>query len=152
MNKSAFALPASLLLIGIGYLLASLTRKQNEQEEQDPRHNTPKQFNKDAGEPIVTGEAAKYTKAFRKRYPKNTTFANYCGRTAIEEILKNTDCAGLRVYRAINDKGKHGIIVVGVTKEGKDITQTKALVQQYALAESYNKCESNCDNSSILYS
>lgn len=152
MKKSAFILPASFLLIGVGYLLASLTRKrEEEQEQQDPHHNTPEKFDSQAGTPIGAEKASKYTKKYQNKYCKNTTFANYCGRGAILEILKNPDCVGVRMYRAINESGKYGAIVVGVDSKGNDIVEIKKNVQAFALAESYSKCRDDCDNGGTLY-
>lgn len=152
MKKSAFTLPVSLLLVGVGYLLASLTRRQEqEQEQQDPHHNPAEKFNAQAGTPITAAEAKEYTKKYQKKYCENTTFANYCGRGAIQEILKNTDCVGLRMYRAINKLGKYGVIVVGVSSKGNDIVEIKKNVQAFALAESYSKCRDDCDNGGTLY-
>ncbi|WP_375436737.1 hypothetical protein [uncultured Hymenobacter sp.] len=146
MKKTTSFFPVSLLLLGAGYILGAITRRA----EEDPGSYMPKGFNSKAGEAINSKEAGKQTKKYRKDHKEKTVYANYCGRFAIEQILNNKACVGLRIYRAMSEKGDYGIVVVGVNSAGKDITEGIVTTQSLLIAVSYDKCESDCDNGSVL--
>ena len=147
MRKSSVSFPVALLLFGTGYLLAAITRKQG---EKDPKQYKPEPFNPKSGRSIDVWEASAATRKYRKHNPKNIA-ANYCGRDGIETILKNEECAGVRVYKSISEKGIYGIIVVGVDKNNKDLTVDRRGTKSVMMVNSEDKCESNCDGRSRLY-
>jgi hypothetical protein len=45
----------------------------------------------------------------------------YFGRKAIEELLGQPDCVGIRIYGGADESGKFSPVLFGVTEDGRDI-------------------------------
>lgn len=66
--------------------------------------------------------ASAWTKNFREANPDpNTVKAHFFGREAIDKILAQEECVGIRIYYAIDEAGKKHLIVAGVKEDGMDI-------------------------------
>ncbi|TGD77923.1 hypothetical protein [Hymenobacter wooponensis] len=150
MKNDNTLLGLGLLLTGTALLLTS--RKKGGSKGLplgDSDKNMTGPFNPNAGDPVSIPTAKKYANKYKSKYKGNTS-SNYCSIQAIEDIKAATNCYGIRVYRILNDDNTHGIVVVGVDEQGRDITTTKSNNAEDVLAvESYEKCPHNC-NGAIL--
>jgi hypothetical protein len=77
-----------------------------------------------AGSIITLAAGSKMTKSFRTNYP-NATKAVYYTADVYEDLLAQTGCVGIRIYNAINEDGKLTNVMVGVDKDGNDMTTGK---------------------------
>jgi hypothetical protein len=69
--------------------------------------------------PLTT--AAEWTKSYRDNNPPSATKAHYFGKAAIQALLTQTDCVGMRIYYALDDEGEKQLIIVGVDEDGDDL-------------------------------
>jgi hypothetical protein len=69
---------------------------------------------------ITLAEASAWTKTYRTANPQAIK-GHFFGKTAIQAILNQADCVGMRLYYAIDDKGQKQIIVVGVDANENDL-------------------------------
>ena len=69
--------------------------------------------------------------------------AHFYGKTKLNEMLAQSGCVGLRMYRAIDDAGCLELVIVGVTANGTDMTSGLLLDRSIP-------CPSACDPSSSL--
>ena len=60
--------------------------------------------------------------------PDLPTFITY-NKKAIQNLLKNSDCAGLRVYPAINADNALTLVLVGVDEAGENILESTLLAK-----------------------
>ena len=77
-----------------------------------------------AGSIITLAEGSEMTAEFRKAHP-NATKAVYYTADVYEDILAQTGCVGIRIYKAINEDGKLTNVLVGVDKDGNDMITGK---------------------------
>jgi hypothetical protein len=66
-------------------------------------------------------KARQMIRNYAKRYPDETVRAQVFDRDIIEDILKQPDCCGLRIYYALNDDGSRELVVLGTDKQMNDI-------------------------------
>jgi hypothetical protein len=64
--------------------------------------------------------AAAWTKFYREANP-GATKGHYFGKDAINSILEQASCVGIRIYYALDDTEKKHLIVVGVQANGNDL-------------------------------
>jgi hypothetical protein len=76
------------------------------------------------GSIITIAAASKMTKSFRTNYP-NATKAIYYTPGVYEDLLAQVGCVGIRIYNAIDVDGQLTNVLVGVDKDGNDITTRK---------------------------
>ncbi len=72
---------------------------------------------------ISLADAAKFTARFRAKAEKGTVIGGYFGRDAIEKILAQEGCIGIRYYFAETDDGKPTLVLVGVDADGNDMAK-----------------------------
>lgn len=66
--------------------------------------------------------ASQWTKNFRTANPgPNIIKAHFFGKEAIDKILAQKECAGIRIYYALDEVGKKHLIVTGAREDGSDI-------------------------------
>lgn len=70
---------------------------------------------------ISLDEAARMTARYREKVEKGAIIGGYFGREAIEKILAQEGCVGIRYYYAEKDDGTPTLVLVGVDKEGNDL-------------------------------
>ena len=91
----------------------------------------------------------KEAKEHIQRHKKNPIHPKYHGgmfdRGAIDKILAQPGCKGLRIYQGKNEDGTPSLVLVGVDSAGKDLTQG-------AVMEMQMPCPPWCDSSSELLS
>lgn len=78
-------------------------------------------FNGSEGGPIPLPTAKEWTANYRKTISKDDTRAHYFGSDIIQKLLDEDKSVGIRIYYAIDDKGKKQLLVVGVDKDGNDL-------------------------------
>lgn len=76
------------------------------------------------GGPIALEKAQLWTKNYRNRNSDVTT-SHLFGIEVIQKILKQTNCAGIRIHYAIDDAGKRQLILSGVDHYGYDQLPSK---------------------------
>jgi len=90
-------------------------------------------------------EAAEWTRLYRQLNP-GEPFGHYFGKTAIQNILNQPGCVGIRIYNAIDPRTreKH-FLVVGV--EGSQTDLYNGLIAERCIT-----CPTHCGNPSPLNS
>lgn len=71
------------------------------------------------GGPIELEKVRKWTQNYRRMNDKDTT-AHLFGREVIEKLLRQKDCAGIRIHYCIDDMGKKQLVLAGVDHNGYD--------------------------------
>jgi len=71
---------------------------------------------------ITLEEAKKLTSNFQSKLKGDEVKAHYVGKEALLKLLNQENCVGVRIYYAETDDGKPELVFVGVTEEGKDLT------------------------------
>ena len=94
---------------------------------------------------ISLADASAMTKKFRQSVPDDSRKGGFFGRDAIEAILAQRDCVGIRYYHGINDRGEPVIILVGVTADENDMYTG-------LLAEIAEPCPDQCSTPNSLNS
>jgi hypothetical protein len=89
--------------------------------------------------------AATWTANYRDTITPPETIAHYFGGAALESILAQEGCVGIRLYYALDDSGQKQIIVVGVNEAGNDLYEG-------LLAERSVKCPQMCSAANPLNS
>ena|SRR5882672_10726034 len=73
---------------------------------------------------IPLAVAAEHAKRFRAANPdpKAEHAAMFWRSGGLDELLSQKNCAGLRIYYGLTDKGAPAPVLVGVDAEGNDLT------------------------------
>jgi hypothetical protein len=96
---------------------------------------------------ISVAEAVSMTAGFRAASPTGVR-AWLFDRRAVDAILAQSGCAGLRIYRAETKDGAQ-VVLVGTDKDGNDLVPAKA-TDAGLVAERAWPCPPWCDAASIL--
>ncbi len=81
---------------------------------------------------ISLNEAAELTQRFRDNLPViDYTIAEYFGKSALDDLLSQQDCIGIRIYYGIDIEMKKKLVIVGVNSEGNDIYQGELMERGY---------------------
>lgn len=99
-------------------------------------------FNGNEGAYISLTQGTTWTGTYRSANP-TAVKAHFYGKNKLVEMLNQTGCVGLRMYRAIDDTGAAQLVLVGVTASGADITS--GLILDRSLL-----CPPYCDGGSSL--
>lgn len=86
---------------------------------------------------ITLVEATAWTANYRKQAPTNSTNAHFFGKDAIQAILDQTNCVGIRIYYALDPEGRQQLIVVGADAHENDLYEGR-------LAERSFPCPPTC--------
>ncbi len=92
---------------------------------------------------ISLEEAIEYTAKYRDSRNSGDLLGGYFGKSAMQNILNQPNCVGLRIYNAIDNEGKATYVVVGVAADEKDLTEG-------AIAEYAYGCPPHCPLGSPL--
>lgn len=76
---------------------------------------------------IALDDAAAMTKLYRLSVPTDSCKGGFFGRDAIEAVLAQSTCVGIRYYHGIDSKGEPVIILVGVDANENDLHTGKLL-------------------------
>ncbi|MCE3227891.1 MAG: hypothetical protein K0S32_2442 [Bacteroidetes bacterium] len=91
---------------------------------------------------ISLQDAEEMTANYRSEFP-NDIKAHYFGKSAIKDIIDQTDCIGIRIYYALDNEGAKHLVIVGVKDDESDMTDGH-------LAERGFPCPPYCPNGSTL--
>ena len=101
------------------------------------------QFSGEEGEYVPVLSAAKWTAQFRK-LNGDSIKAHFLGRKKLEAVLAQRGSVGLRIYNALDKKKARELVIVGVTRDNRDMTQ--GLILNTSVP-----CPSFCDKGSQLF-
>lgn len=76
---------------------------------------------------IPLNEAATLTRRYRDSVPAGSTIAGMYHRAAIDALLAQRGCAGVRIYYGRDANGELTTVLVGVDAEGNDMTAGEVL-------------------------
>lgn len=145
------------LLASLTWLLLSSSSCQNGHNAVDPPECVGTgPFNPEAGEKLLDMlTAKKLTAAYRQEHPNTqdcyNSRASYFNEKLVEELLKQENAVGLRVYHTYNpDTKMDDLILVAVDAGGRDLTPAGSGTS-YFLAQTTMRCPLNCDQQSLLY-
>jgi hypothetical protein len=89
--------------------------------------------------------ASQWTANFRATVPSNATIATFYGKNAIQAILNQPDCVGIRIYYGLDGNNKKHLILVGADDSGNDLYEG-------LIAERGVECPTDCSTSNPLNS
>lgn len=92
---------------------------------------------------ITLAEAAAMTKRYRLSVPTGSRKGGFFGRAAIEAILAQANCVGIRYYYGLNSTGEPVIILAGTDANEDDLYKGE-------LAEFAIPCPTQCGSSNPL--
>lgn len=92
---------------------------------------------------ISLATASEWTKNYRDDSPEDATIAHFYGKAAIQAILDQTDCVGIRIYYALDETGQKQLVIVGVDASENDLYTG-------LLAERSKKCPNTCSATNPL--
>ncbi|PBQ34034.1 hypothetical protein CNR22_20375 [Sphingobacteriaceae bacterium] len=75
----------------------------------------------DFDQTITLAQAVALTQAFRAANPPTAVKAEVSGKTIIEQILAQTGCKGIRVYKGLDATGVPSNVLVGIDANGNDM-------------------------------
>lgn len=70
---------------------------------------------------ITLATAAEWTANFRRTIQSGDVKGHFYGKSAIQAILSQTNCVGIRIYYALDDEGAKQLIIVGVKADESDL-------------------------------
>jgi hypothetical protein len=94
---------------------------------------------------ISLHDAAELTANFRNNHPVGSTIALYYGKTAIQSILNQSNCVGIRIYYAQEANNESTMVIVGTDANGDDM-------ENGIIAEHGLRCPNNCSKLNMLNS
>jgi hypothetical protein len=94
---------------------------------------------------ITLQEAALLTEKFRSIFPQQAIIAEYFGKSAIESVLDQANCVGLRIYYGLSTALVPRLVIVGVVSNGDDMTDGIIL-------ELGRSCPPDCSSANALNS
>jgi hypothetical protein len=94
---------------------------------------------------ISLATASAWTKKFRNSSNEGDTIAHFYGKEAIQAILDQANCVGIRIYYAIDDNGNKQLVLVGANAAENDLYEG-------LLAERGTPCPTKCSATNPLNS
>ncbi|MBI3194191.1 MAG: hypothetical protein HYZ34_06970 [Ignavibacteriae bacterium] len=104
-------------------------------------------FTGDENHAISLNDAARLTYNFRESRVIPDIKGGYFGRRAIEEVLGQDGCVGIRIYYGTKDDGSPSFVVVGVDAIEDDIIDGNAAIMDENLP-----CPPRCGKANVLNS
>lgn len=92
---------------------------------------------------IPLSTASQWTKNYREASGSGATIAHFFGKEAIQAILNQQNCVGIRMYYALDQEGKKHLILVGADAAQNDLYEG-------LLAERSYDCPTSCSSSNPL--
>jgi hypothetical protein len=90
-------------------------------------------------------DAAKLTANYRQTSEKDALLASYFSKSALQKVLDQPNCIGIRIYYALSNDGKQEFVISGVNSEENDLYNGELL--EYGVG-----CPPNCSISNPLNS
>lgn len=79
---------------------------------------------------ISQAEAARWVGSFQAAAGEGDHLSTAFNRTALDKLLAQEGCAGIRVYRALHEDGTPTLVMVGVDAAGEDLAGPQAVFIQ----------------------
>lgn len=98
-----------------------LTFLFNQNEQQARTQTTQDRLTGHERHSIGADDAAKLTKNYRESVGHGSVLGEYFGGDAVQELLKQDGCIGLRIYFGKKDDGETALVLVGVDISGNDM-------------------------------
>lgn len=71
---------------------------------------------------VPLSAASAMTRSFRRTVSPGTVIGGFFGRDAIQSILSQSGCVGIRAYYAYDEGNSPTLVLVGVNESGDDMT------------------------------
>lgn len=73
-------------------------------------------------------------------------------RLAIDALLQQPGCAGIRIYLGMDDKDEVNLVLVGVNEKGEDMlpSGTDSVAAEPQIVDNGTRCPTECPSSSPL--
>lgn len=95
------------------------------------------------GTVITVDDAVNYTHTFQENNP-DAIKSFFVGINKVNRVLGQDDCIGIRIYNGYDTQtGKNNLVLVGVDKDGEDITA--GVIIEYLIP-----CPKDCPKNSVL--
>jgi len=94
---------------------------------------------------ITLEEASQLTRNFRDHAPSGSRRGGFFGKDALQSILDQEGCVGIRIYLGRSEDGKPDLLLVGVDADENDLIEGQ-------LAEKAYPCPPYCGSSNTLNS
>lgn len=94
---------------------------------------------------ISLSDAAEMTARYRAQMAPGQIKGGFFGRDALEAILNQENCIGIRYYYGLDDSNKQVMVLVGVDTDENDMVNGE-------LAERSLLCPPFCNDSNVLNS
>lgn len=95
---------------------------------------------------ISIEDAAELTKNHRNASESGTIRAEFFGREALESILDQEGCVGIRCYYGKKEDGTPALVLVGADANEED------MLEEDKIAQAGNPCPPNCASANALNS
>jgi hypothetical protein len=96
---------------------------------------------------ITFEEGAVLTQNYRDKMPIGVRKGGYFGMDAIQSLLDEEGCVGIRYYYGLDKDDKQVLVLVGVDEDENDIISERALCIEASVP-----CPPYCGNENILNS
>ena len=103
-------------------------------------------FTGEADHSISIEDAAELTKNYRTTSESGTIRAEFFSKIALENILAQEGCVGIRCYYGKKEDGIPALVLVGADAEGED------MLEEDKIAQEGNPCPPNCAGANVLNS
>lgn len=70
---------------------------------------------------IPLSTASQWTKNYREANPSGAVKGHFYGKAAIQAILAQSNCVGVRIYYALDDTGAKKLVLTGVDANENDL-------------------------------
>lgn len=70
---------------------------------------------------ISLADAMEWTGNYQDGLPQDAKRAHFYGKTKLMQILNQTGCQGIRIYRALDDLGVECLVLVGADADEQDM-------------------------------
>ncbi len=79
-------------------------------------------FNGDEGQQISLSDASSWTANYRNSSGDDGVHAQFYGKNKLKNIVNQTGCVGIRIYKGIDSQGVPVLILVGTDADENDMT------------------------------
>jgi len=94
---------------------------------------------------ILIEEASALTSRYRAQLTMGGKIGGFFGKAAIESILDQQDCVGIRYYYGLTEEDEQVLVLIGVDEDENDLVE--GVVCEFSVA-----CPPNCGSSNDLNS
>lgn len=80
-------------------------------------------FDGSEGEIVTLSEASGWTRNYRNNAGTGAVLGQFYGKEKLMEILNQSGCVGIRIYKALDDNGTPIHVLVGADADANDMTE-----------------------------